>query len=106
MKAPHRALSNLLKRSDKGEKGVPAIPTSGNALVPGCGRGYDVQLFAERGLNAVGLDTSETAVEKAQEWLETKKESLHGEGKATVRVESFFDTPRPENGYALVYDYT
>eukprot|EP00960_Hanusia_phi_P058974 764034-Hanusia_phi.AAC.4 len=33
-----------------------------DALVPGCGRGYDVSEFAKIGFNALGLDISQTAV--------------------------------------------
>ena len=39
------------------------IPTTGNVLVPGCGSGYDVFLFASRGpsVRAFGLDISTNA---------------------------------------------
>lgn len=38
---------------------------AGPVLVPGCGIGHDVRVLAERGLEVVGLDVSETAVELA-----------------------------------------
>ncbi|RMY49529.1 hypothetical protein D0863_15118 [Hortaea werneckii] len=37
------------------------------ALVPGCGRGYDVLLLASYGYDAFGLDTSTLAIQGAQE---------------------------------------
>ena len=37
------------------------------ALVPGCGRGYDVLLLAAYGYDAYGLDTSTLAIQGAQE---------------------------------------
>ncbi|OTA32928.1 hypothetical protein BTJ68_05676 [Hortaea werneckii EXF-2000] len=37
------------------------------ALVPGCGRGYDVLLLASYGYDAYGLDTSALAIQGAQE---------------------------------------
>ncbi|KAJ3558708.1 hypothetical protein NP233_g11454 [Leucocoprinus birnbaumii] len=43
-----------------------AWPTDGSALVPGCGSGYDVVYLASTlGLKVIGLDTSQTAVDKA-----------------------------------------
>jgi hypothetical protein len=39
----------------------------GRALVPGCGRGHEVALAVEHGLDATGLDIAPTAVAEAQE---------------------------------------
>jgi SAM-dependent methyltransferase len=56
------------------DKGAPSPPLSawvqkqslqGRALVPGCGIGHDVVLLAEAGLDAVGVDLSATAVQRA-----------------------------------------
>lgn len=38
----------------------------GRALVPGCGRGHEVALAVEHGLDAMGLDISPTGVEEAR----------------------------------------
>ena len=38
---------------------------AGTAVVPGCGRGYDAKVFAERGLTSYGVDISSTAVAAA-----------------------------------------
>ena len=46
-----------------------ALPPSGPALVPGCGRGYAVAALAESGQREVlGIDIAPTAVKAAQEW--------------------------------------
>lgn len=37
------------------------------ALVPGCGRGYDVLLLASHGYDAYGLDVSQTAIDACRE---------------------------------------
>src|ERR1700693_4656091 len=38
----------------------------GGALVPGCGRGHEVALAVEHGLDATGLDIAPTAVVEAR----------------------------------------
>ncbi len=40
-------------------------PVRGRALVPGCGRGHEVALAVELGLDALGLDIAPTAVAEA-----------------------------------------
>lgn len=57
---------------DKGEPS-PAIrqylerhPVKGRALVPGCGRGHEVALAVEHGLEAIGLDIAPTATAEAR----------------------------------------
>ncbi|KAI1135623.1 S-adenosyl-L-methionine-dependent methyltransferase [Hypoxylon sp. FL0543] len=42
------------------------------ALVPGCGKGYDVVMLALHGFNVYGLDVSRKAVETAQEYAATE----------------------------------
>jgi SAM-dependent methyltransferase len=41
-------------------------PVRGRALVPGCGRGHEVALAVEFGLDATGLDIAPTAVAEAR----------------------------------------
>lgn len=60
------------------DKGQPSLPLKeylrrpgvramgGKALVPGCGRGHEVALAVEHGLDAMGLDIAPTAVEEAR----------------------------------------
>ncbi|MCW0216764.1 MAG: TPMT family class I SAM-dependent methyltransferase [Prosthecobacter sp.] len=58
---------------DKGEASPPLSAwvmkhtLQGRALVPGCGVGHDVALLVDHGLDALGVDLSRTAVEKARE---------------------------------------
>jgi len=61
---PCPALVDLLA-SGKIPLSVPGQPRK-KALVPGCGRGYDVLLLSAFGYDAYGLDISETALEKAR----------------------------------------
>ena len=42
-------------------------PAPGKILVPGCGKGHDVLLFARHGFDALGVDFAPTAVELATE---------------------------------------
>ncbi|KAF9447688.1 S-adenosyl-L-methionine-dependent methyltransferase [Macrolepiota fuliginosa MF-IS2] len=78
-------------------------PKSGHALVPGCGAGYDVVYLASTlGLTAVGLDASETALEKANAFI---KANPLPKGGATFELVDFF-TYKPDHGFDLIYDYT
>jgi SAM-dependent methyltransferase len=57
-------------------------------LIPGCGKGYDVALFAAAGYDAYGLEVSEKAAQVAREWLKSE-DALEGkEGEYRVRDES------------------
>lgn len=42
------------------------------AVVPGCGRGYDVETLAKYTVSATGLEYAPTAVESAQKYLASK----------------------------------
>src|SRR5258706_7537216 len=53
--APSLAMKQYLERH----------PVRGRALVPGCGRGHEVALAVEHGLDATGLDIAPTAVAEA-----------------------------------------
>ncbi len=70
---------NWDEKYQKGEafwdKGVPAPamkqylarhPVRGRALVPGCGRGHEVALAVEQGLDATGLDIAPTGIAEAR----------------------------------------
>lgn len=57
------------------DKGMPSHPlrqflernpVRGRALVPGCGRGHEVALAVEHGLDAIGLDIAPTAIAEAR----------------------------------------
>ncbi len=51
-----RALMDWLQRTGK----------TGRVLIPGCGSGYEVRAFAERGWDVVAVDFSPSAVSRAQ----------------------------------------
>lgn len=88
------------------------------ALVPGCGRGYDVLLLASLGYDCYGLDASHTAIDAA---LQHQKEFGNdeqyaacdaevGSGQTRFLVGDFFkdDFLSETNGrdFDLVFDYT
>ncbi|KAF2769376.1 S-adenosyl-L-methionine-dependent methyltransferase [Teratosphaeria nubilosa] len=88
------------------------------ALVPGCGRGYDVSLFAAYGYDAYGLDVSPTALEAAKNEQSdanaANKYPVHndllGRGEAKFVLGNFFtDEFLAQTGgqqFDLIYDYT
>ncbi|KAK6526375.1 hypothetical protein TWF694_004972 [Orbilia ellipsospora] len=88
----------------------PSPDTTLKALVPGCGRGYDVLLFASHGFNAYGLELSSSGVAEAQKNAE--KTYPNHRGKYTFITGDFF-TKDLENSmggeeakFDIVYDYT
>jgi SAM-dependent methyltransferase len=92
------------------------------ALVPGCGRGYDVLLFASYGYDAYGLDASSTALRAAEKLLQDQGKEQHfpmqhiqnGRGEVKfVEADFFSDSFLPSADLAeaggpfdLIYDYT
>ncbi|TVY49583.1 putative thiol methyltransferase [Lachnellula occidentalis] len=87
------------------------------ALVPGCGRGYDVLLLAAHGYDAYGLEISAKALENAKrvegeksgEDIYKTKEGVE-RGKVTWLAGDFFkgDFQKDVEGetFDLIYDYT
>ncbi|KAF2719658.1 S-adenosyl-L-methionine-dependent methyltransferase [Polychaeton citri CBS 116435] len=113
---PSPALTDYLSQN------LELSPTTGasrkRALVPGCGRGYDVYLLSSFGYDAVGVDSSPTAVDEAKlvphatgdfdEIYSTRNEEL-GRGKVDFIVADFFSPamlPDTEESFDLIYDYT
>lgn len=90
---PNPALVEALSCSDL--FGEPVVLNAKNtfqrmkrALVPGCGRGYDVLLLAAWGYDAYGLEYSELAVEEAKK-VQTRIEGAIGvDGKVKEGVEN------------------
>ena len=78
---------------DKGEAAPPlceylfANELSGKVLLPGCGRGHDVRLFASHGCDVTGLDISQKAIEEANKLRE-------GDNEHYI-VADFFQLPKP-----------
>lgn len=80
----------------------------GTALVPGCGRGYDVTLLAHEQREALGLDISPTAIAAATSRLDSlSAEECGVKGHAKFSTTSFFDmTVANSNYFDFIYDYT
>lgn len=87
------------------------------ALVPGCGRGYDVLLLASYGYDAYGLEISESAVQSCEDEKRTNgtkytiKDETVGAGEAKFIMGDFFaeDWVKEVGGsgqFELIYDYT
>nr|VDD04646.1 unnamed protein product [Brassica oleracea] len=72
----------------------------GRALVPGCGGGHDVVAMASPERFVVGLDISESALEKAAETYASSPKAKY----FTFVKEDFF-TWRPNELFDLIFDY-
>ncbi|KAI0316991.1 S-adenosyl-L-methionine-dependent methyltransferase [Amylostereum chailletii] len=97
---PQPALRALLESSE-----LP-LPTSGRALVPGCGRAYDaITIASVLGLQTLAVDISTTAVEAAKDLLLSSPEVPIG--KISIQLVDFFAFEVPEDErFDLIYDYT
>jgi methyl halide transferase len=88
------------------------------ALVPGCGRGYDVLVLSSFGYDAYGLDFSATAIKEAKEYEKLqsgdevyKARDPGGKGQIHWITADFFkdDFQKEIDGdgtFDLLYDYT
>jgi methyl halide transferase len=89
------------------------------ALVPGCGRGYDVLLFSAFGYDAYGLEISESALvgaKKTQELVEGEglykaRDASVGKGQVSWIAGDFFKDEAlkgldGDGKFDLLYDYT
>ncbi|KAK6537898.1 hypothetical protein TWF694_010797 [Orbilia ellipsospora] len=79
------------------------------ALVPGCGRGHDVNLFASIGIQAYGLELAESATEIAREYGDTLPPPPAPGTRSYITGDFFsndwlngLDTKQ----FDIVYDYT
>jgi SAM-dependent methyltransferase len=71
----------------------------GRALVPGCGRGHEVALAVERGLNATGLDIAPTGLAQAR--------SLYPHLAERFVLGNLFDPPTEMRGaFDVVLEHT
>ncbi|KAA8906418.1 S-adenosyl-L-methionine-dependent methyltransferase [Sphaerosporella brunnea] len=112
-KAPSPALIDLLAERGADELGLVNAKEKGlKALVPGCGKGYDVLLFASYGVDAAGVEISENAVKAAkvhaEETLKTRG-PLAGDVKflqGDFYQDEWVRELGAESGFDLVYDYT
>jgi len=73
----------------------------GRALVPGCGRGYDVYALASPARVAVGVELSETAMQAARAF----QYPCVTPENATFKQGNFFELD-PQDKFDFIYDYT
>lgn len=101
---------------------LKADGTRKRALVPGCGKGYDIAVLSAYGYDAYGLEISENATRTAQEWLKNPGDGREGEhkvqdekvGKGVTKIVTgdFFKDDWTEDagglgeGFDLIYDCT
>ena len=138
--APNPALIDLLtERTDElgpavaVEKGESAkmhgdMAKRKKALVPGCGKGYDVLVLAAFGYDALGVEVSPNAVQACEKFAESVimreragddigdfeiKDKSIGRGKASFITGDFYkddwarqDLGSDSAGYDIIYDYT
>ncbi|KAL3424648.1 thiol methyltransferase [Phlyctema vagabunda] len=88
------------------------------ALVPGCGKGYDVLLLTAYGYDAYGLEISANAIDAAKKnEKEVEENAIYNpndgvsKGKVTWLVGDFFNDEflkdvDGDGGFDLIYDYT
>ena len=92
----------LLRFLNKHASTIVGNSDHSTALVPGCGRGYDLPPLAQHGFEVTGLELAETALEAAKAYLAPfQKEGTAA--KMALRAGDFFEQ---EEKYDLIYDYT
>lgn len=112
-------VDTLSQRKDLLGSPVKADGARKRALVPGCGRGYDVLLLASFGYDAYGLEASENALGACREFeaqngdqYDAKDQNI-GKGSINWVSGDFFSSDWLEKvqggigeGFDLIYDYT
>lgn len=113
---PSPALVDLLNEK---EDLIGQVTTGGRrkkALVPGCGRGYDVLLLASKGYDAVGLEISDSAVNQCRKLWEQEGSNYFkaspNHGSCEFVLGDFFkddwvsSAASSQGSFDLIYDYT
>ncbi|KAK4120719.1 thiopurine S-methyltransferase family protein [Parathielavia appendiculata] len=128
---PSRALVNLIESKPDLIPHPSRSSRRPRALVPGCGKGYDVAMLALHGYDVYGLEVSPTAVETARAYAATQfaapspynflnastEDQYLGSERGQVRfiVDDFFargwevecrSNDEEFTGFDLIYDYT
>jgi len=90
------------------DKGAPSPPLKqylerhpirGRTLVPGCGRGHEVAMAVEHGLDAIGLDIAPTGITEAR--------ALYPQIAERFIIGNFFDPPAEMRGaFDVVVEHT
>jgi SAM-dependent methyltransferase len=83
----------LVATIEKDEKTKNLLPKEGKAVVPGCGRGQDVEYLAKRGFTCTGVDISQTAVEKANE---VRGRAVAVQGAEALQTDTLSLSPLPQ----------
>lgn len=85
------------------ERSLPLTSTEGRALVPGCGRGYDVEILSRSQLfrHVIGIEISTTATESAQTYLQSITPKLPDNYEVIVADFFTHDFGKAD----LIYDY-
>lgn len=78
----------------------------GRALVPGCGRGYDVAFLAKPTRHVIGLEYSASAAAAAKDYVTAAVPDMTGHWE--IQHGDFFDPAFPGSSepFDMVYDYT
>jgi SAM-dependent methyltransferase len=114
---PNPALVDLL--TERQDLFPPSLKASRRkALVPGCGKGYDVLLLSAFGYDAYGLEISSKALEAARQ----NEKEMDGKGVYETRegvekgsvtwlsgdffADDFLKDVKGEGSFDLIYDYT
>ncbi|KAI8633858.1 S-adenosyl-L-methionine-dependent methyltransferase [Xylariaceae sp. FL1651] len=111
---PSLALYDLLKENPNELFPLPSRNTNKTALVPGCGRGYDVLLLSSFGYDVYGLEISpgalDAAKKNASDALEKGLYEIQGDKRGTITwlYQDFFatDWKDVEPLFDLIFDYT
>lgn len=93
---------------DRGEPAPPLVEyldsnsVVGRILVPGCGLGYDARLLASKGCDVLGVDLSETAINRA------RKFNIPDLGSVDYQVSDFLDAKSGlvESSFDYVFEHT
>lgn len=123
---PQPALADVMSKGHEllGSAVVPADPSDPSsqgrrkrALVPGCGRGYDVLFLASCGYDAYGLEVSPSAIEACKQYEREHgaeypaRDEKIGRGQVHFILGDFFkdDWLRGVDGpptFDFIFDYT
>ncbi|KAI1429148.1 S-adenosyl-L-methionine-dependent methyltransferase [Xylaria sp. FL1777] len=113
---PSMALYDLLKESPNATIPLPDEGSRKRALVPGCGRGYDVLLLSSFGYDVYGLDVSTQALDAAKanaekalaEGLYEPEGNKNKRGAISWICQDFFaaDWDGVRTSFDLIFDYT
>jgi SAM-dependent methyltransferase len=104
----------LIKENQNGLLALPDENSPKTALVPGCGRGYDVLLLSSFGYDVYGLDISPRALVAAKKnTTEALAKGLYKtqgsrQGAITLICQDFFteDWKDVKAPFDLIFDYT